>query len=100
MFKKAPTLGNSTALKNSDRRNLQKELSERYNVTIDECKTIFPETVKQCKATTSAGDHLTLFTAKEPVAFRLGKGEQGPLIPTGMCISSYLCPYTLVFRRG
>lgn len=88
MFKKPPTLGTSTSLKNSDRRNLIKELCERYsNITIEKCKsTIFSEGLKQCKATTSNGDYLTLFTSSNglPVAFRIGKGEQGALIPTGV----------------
>lgn len=87
MFKKPPTLGTSTVLKNSDRRNLIKELCERYaNITIEECKSlVFAEGLKQCKATTSNGDYLTLFTSSsgEPVAFRIGKGEQGALVPTG-----------------
>lgn len=87
MFKKPPTLGTSTSLKNSDRRNLIKELCERYSgITIEDCKTtILNEGLKQCKGTTSNGDHFTLFTSHEgiPVAFRIGKGEQGPLIPTG-----------------
>ena len=86
MFKKPPTLGTSTVLKNSDRRNLIKELVKRYaNITIEDCKAhIFPEGLKQCKATTSAGDYCTVFTSGEnPVAFRIGKGEQGALIPTG-----------------
>lgn len=114
MFKKPPSLGTTTVLKNSDRRNLVKELVERYasnapsatissndssrigdatavitsGLTTEECKEkIFPEGLKQCKATTSAGDHCTVFFGGEngnPVAFRIGKGDQGPLIPTGM----------------
>lgn len=86
MFKKPPSLGATTVLKNSDRRNLVKELVVRYaSITIEECKShVFPEGLKQCKATTSSGEYCTLFMSGDnPVAFRIGKGDQGALIPTG-----------------
>jgi hypothetical protein len=87
MFKKPPNLGTSSTIKNSERRNLQKELSETYAIPLEECKSssIFPDSLAKCKGTTSAGDFFTLFSTTEngPVAFRIGKGEQGVLVPSG-----------------
>ena len=83
MFKKPPTLANSTQLKSSDRRNLQKHLAESFGIELEEAKALLSESLKQCKASTSAGDHFTLFQDNDgPVAFRLGKGEQGLFVPS------------------
>lgn len=83
MFKKPPSLSNSTALKSSERRRLQNELSERFAIPLEEAKVLLPESVKQSKGTTTGGEHFTLFTSEDgPAAFRIGKGEQGPLVPT------------------
>ena len=83
MFKKPPTLANSTQLKSSDRRNLQKHLAESFGIELEEAKALLSESLKQCKASTSAGEHFTLFQDNDgPVAFRLGKGEQGLFVPS------------------
>lgn len=85
MFKKPVAhLGNATQLKSSDRRNLQKAFSEAHGISIDEAKLLLPDGLKQSKAST-ANEHLTIFTDDNgPVAFRLGKGEQGQLVPSCM----------------
>jgi hypothetical protein len=76
--------GNATQLKSSDRRNLQKAFSELHGNSLDEAKRLLPDSLKQSKAST-ATEHLTLFSDDDgPVAFRLGKGDQGQLVPTCM----------------
>lgn len=82
MFKKPVAHGNATQLKSSDRRNLQKAFSEQHGISLDEAKLLLPDTLKQSKAST-ATEKMTLFTDDNgPVAFRLGKGDQGQLVPT------------------
>jgi hypothetical protein len=85
MFKKPLAhAGNATQLKSSDRRNLQKAFSELHGSSLDEAKRLLPDSLKQSKAST-ATEHLTLFSDDDgPVAFRLGKGDQGQLVPTCM----------------
>lgn len=86
MFRKQPSLANQSPIKSSARRALAQEISERYGVAQEQARTLLPDGLKQCKGTTSAGQAFTLYISPEehhdPLAFRLGKGDDGALVPT------------------
>lgn len=93
MFKRPYTSKTTTPIRSSDLRKLRSELSELFLLSKDSLKLLLPDGSLSGKATTHLDEPVTIYyaspsggengtTMTDPRFFRIGKGNEGLLVPT------------------
>ena len=89
MFKRPHSSKTTTPIRSSDLRKLREQVSSAFDCA-DSIKRLLPDGSLSGKATTHLDEPVTIYyapaasssTDPDPRFFRLGKGTDGPLVPT------------------
>jgi translation initiation factor 2D len=86
MFKKPASLKPAAPLRASECRRLAEEVAAAFALDLDSAKALVPKGILHSKATTSNDAHVSIYSSEsDPLWFRIGKGNDGLLVPT--CLS-------------
>jgi hypothetical protein len=89
MFKKPPALKPAAPLRASEGRKLAEEVASSFGIDLETAKLLVPKGILHSKATTHTDASVSIYSSEtDPLWFRIGKGNDGPLVPT--------CPFNLL----
>ncbi|KAM0747852.1 hypothetical protein T439DRAFT_328520 [Meredithblackwellia eburnea MCA 4105] len=91
MFKRPFTSKTTTPVRSSDLRKFRDEVVATFELSPSSVKTLLPDGTQTTKITTHLDEPCTLYSgpSSDPLFFRIGKGTDGPVVPTLYAFDQY-----------